>query len=61
MHEPFAAAGIAVAGIDVGESYGSPRGRQLFSASYREKTEKRGFAHRQACLNGAAGGSELQR
>ena len=33
-----------VAGIDIGESYGSPKGRQLFTAFHKELTEKRGFA-----------------
>src|SRR5688500_9533447 len=28
MHEQFLAAGVAVAGIDVGEAYGSPEGRK---------------------------------
>jgi hypothetical protein len=32
MFEQFLAAGIAVAGIDVDESYGSPAGRKLFTA-----------------------------
>jgi hypothetical protein len=31
MFERFLAKGIAIAGIDVGESYGSPDGRKLFS------------------------------
>ncbi len=44
MHEQFVAAGVAVAGIDVGEAYGSPSGRRLFTEFYRELTEKRGFA-----------------
>ena len=32
MFERFTKAGIAIAGIDVGESFGSPEGRQWFSA-----------------------------
>ena len=44
MHEQFLAAGVAVAGIDVGEAHGSPEGRRLFTEFYRELTEKRGFA-----------------
>lgn len=55
MHEQFLAAGIAVAGIDVGESYGSPQGRVAFDDLYRELTEKRGFA-RQPCLLGRSRG-----
>jgi len=38
MHEQFLAAGVAVAGIDVGESYGSPQGRELFTALCQELT-----------------------
>lgn len=55
MHEQFLAAGVAVAGIDVGEAYGSPKGRALFTALYRELTEKRGFAT-QVCLLGRSRG-----
>src|SRR5207248_5521823 len=49
-------AGVAVAGIDVGEAYGSPRGRELFSALHRELTEKRGFAARPCLLGRSRGG-----
>jgi len=49
MFERFLTAGIAVAGIDVGESYGSPQGRVQFSALYNELVERRGFS-RQPCL-----------
>ncbi|MFN9911544.1 MAG: hypothetical protein ACK53L_03100, partial [Pirellulaceae bacterium] len=42
MHEQFLAAGIAVAGIDVGEAYGSPQSHLAFDALYQELTEKRG-------------------
>ena len=33
--------GIAIAGVDVGESYGSPAGRALYSALYEELTGRR--------------------
>jgi pimeloyl-ACP methyl ester carboxylesterase len=56
MFEKFTAAGIAVAGIDVGESYGSPRGRALFSALYRELTVTRGFAPKPVLLGRSRGG-----
>ncbi|MGE5195600.1 MAG: alpha/beta hydrolase family protein [Deltaproteobacteria bacterium] len=56
MHERFVAAGIAVAGVDVGESYGSPRGRALFTDFYREMTEHRGFASRPVLLGRSRGG-----
>ena len=40
MFERFLAAGIAVAGVDVGESYGNPQGRTHFTAFYRELVER---------------------
>ena len=55
MHEQFLAAGVAVAGVDAGEAYGSPKSRALFDALYRELTEKRGFAAR-PCLFGRSRG-----
>jgi pimeloyl-ACP methyl ester carboxylesterase len=56
MFERFGAKGIAVAGIDVGESYGSPTGCEQFSALYRELTEKRGFAKKPVLLGRSRGG-----
>ena len=56
MHEQFLDAGVAVAGIDVGESYGSPRGRELFTAFHREMTTRRGFAERPCLLGRSRGG-----
>lgn len=56
MFERFTAAGIAIAGIDVGESYGSPRGRALYSALYTELTGKRGFARKPVLLARSRGG-----
>ena len=55
MHEQFLAAGIAVAGVDVGEAYGSPRSHAVFDALYRELTERRGFAAK-PCLFGRSRG-----
>jgi len=55
MHEQFLAAGIAVAGVDVGEAYGSPKSHALFDALYRELTGQRGFAVR-PCLFGRSRG-----
>ncbi len=54
--ERFTKAGIAIAGIDVGESYGSPDGQQLFSALYRELTTNRGFARQPVLLGRSRGG-----
>jgi len=56
MHEQFLAKGIAVAGIDVGESYGSPTGREKFTALYKELTEKRGFSRKPVLLCRSRGG-----
>lgn len=56
MHERFLAAGVAVAGIDVGEAYGSPRSQALFSALYQELTAKRGFAAKPCLLGRSRGG-----
>ena len=56
MFERFTSAGVAVAGIDVGESYGSPDGRKLFSAFYRELTHSRGFAPKPLLLGRSRGG-----
>ena len=49
-------AGIAIAGIDVGESFGSPEGRAGFSALYDELTQRRGFALRPVLLGRSRGG-----
>jgi len=56
MFERFIRAGIAIAGIDVGESYGSPEGRALFTAFHRELTKNRGFAPRAVMLGRSRGG-----
>lgn len=56
MHEQFLAAGIAVAGIDVGEAYGSTTSRAHFSKLYQELTSKRGFAAKPCLLGRSRGG-----
>lgn len=56
MFERFTAAGIAIAGIDVGESYGSPDGRALFTALYKRLTAERGFASKAVLLGRSRGG-----
>ncbi len=43
MHEQFLAAGIAVAGIDVGEAYGSPQGTAGLNDLYDELTGPAAF------------------
>src|SRR5579871_3373687 len=56
MFERFLAAGIAIAGIDVGESYGSPAGQALFSDLYRVLTTRRGLSKRPCMLARSRGG-----
>ena len=55
MHERFLDAGVAVAGVDAGEAYGSPQSHILFDALHRELTEQRGFA-KKPCLFGRSRG-----
>lgn len=56
MFERFLQAGIAIAGVDVGESYGSPKGREGYSALYEQLVEKRGFSRKPVMLGRSRGG-----
>lgn len=56
MFERFLEAGIAVAGIDVGESYGNEAGRVLYSALHEELTSRPRFAHKVMLLGRSRGG-----
>lgn len=51
----FGALGITVAGFDVGESYGSPAGRVLFTAFYDEMI-RRGYSRKPCFLAQSRGG-----
>ena len=55
MHRQFLDAGIAVAGIDVGEAYGSPHAFPHFDALYREML-KRGYSKTPALFGRSRGG-----
>lgn len=55
MHEQFLEAGIAVAGIDVGEAFGSPRAFPWFEALHAEMV-RRGYAEKPALLGRSRGG-----
>jgi pimeloyl-ACP methyl ester carboxylesterase len=59
MFRKFLDAGIAVAGIDVGESYGSPAGRVLFSELLNELVGKRGLSKTPCLLARSRGGLML--
>ncbi|MBN2296879.1 MAG: prolyl oligopeptidase family serine peptidase [Pirellulales bacterium] len=56
MIERFLDKGIAVGGVDVGESFGSPAGRAVYSAFYKELVSNRGMAKRACLLARSRGG-----
>ena len=55
MHQKFLDAGVAVAGIDLGEAYGSPHSMRYFDALY-EHMESLGYRSRPALLGRSRGG-----
>jgi hypothetical protein len=55
MHQRFLDAGIAIAGIDVGETYGSPLAFPFFEALYAEM-KSRGYSDRPVLLGRSRGG-----
>ena len=59
MFQKFLNEGIAIAGIDVGESYGSPAGRAIFTSFYRELVEKRRVSRKPCLLARSRGGLML--
>lgn len=59
MFGKFLGAGMAVAGIDVGESFGSPAGRAAYSALHAELTGARGLAPKACLLARSRGGLML--
>ena len=59
MFERFLAKGIAVAGVDVGESFGNPQGRAVYSALHRKLVKERGFAEKACLLARSRGGLML--
>ncbi len=56
MFERFRKAGIAIAGIDVGESYGSPAGCKIFTAFHAKMSETRGYSQKPILLGRSRGG-----
>jgi hypothetical protein len=59
MFEKFLDAGIAIAGIDIGESYGSPDGRAIFTSFHRALVGKRRFSKKPCLLARSRGGLML--
>ncbi len=56
LFERLLAAGIAIAGIDVGESYGSPDGCALYDVLYEHLVSDRGLSTRPVLLARSRGG-----
>lgn len=56
MFERFLKAGIAIAGIDVGESYGSPEGQAFFTRFHEEMTRRRKYSSKPVLLGRSRGG-----
>ena len=56
MFEQITNAGIAIVGVDVGESFGSPDGRKIFSSFYTLLTENLGFQSKAVLLGRSRGG-----
>lgn len=56
MLEQITNAGIAIVGVDVGESYGSPDGRKIFSSFYNLLTQHLGFNDKAMLLGRSRGG-----
>ena len=59
MFEKFLKAGVAIAGIDAGESYGSPTGREIYDEFYQYLVETRQLQERPCLLARSRGGLML--
>ena len=59
MINHFMEAGIAIAGIDVGESYGNIEGRNLYSKFHNFLTQRKKFNHKACLLARSRGGLML--
>ena len=59
MFKRFSEAGFAVAGMDVGESFGNPEGRALYTALHGELVKNRGLREK-ACLLARSRGALMQ-
>ena len=59
MFKQFLAAGVAIAGIDVGESMGNAKGRKLYTALYEALAGKRHFKAQPVLLARSRGGLML--
>lgn len=56
MFERFLESGISIAGVDVGESFGNPAGRRIFTRLHSEMSGPRGYSLRPVLLGRSRGG-----
>ncbi len=56
MFERFLEAGISIAGLDVGESFGSPKGNELYSQFHKAMSTTRNFSEKPVLLGRSRGG-----
>lgn len=59
MMERWLKQGIAIAGVDIGESYGNPEGRAVYSAFHKHLVEKYHFDRQASLLARSRGGLML--
>ena len=59
MFDRFLQAGIAIAGIDVGESFGNPQGRARYSSFYQYLRQEYNFSNKASLLARSRGGLML--
>jgi dipeptidyl aminopeptidase/acylaminoacyl peptidase len=59
MLKQWLAKGIGMAGVDVGESYGSPKGRKAFTALWEALVKRYGMSERPCLLPQSRGGLML--
>lgn len=59
MFERLLDHGVAIAGVDVGDTYGAPAGRAVYTALHRHLTKERGLAASPALLARSRGGVML--
>ena len=59
MFRQFLANGIAIAGLDVGESMGNPQGRSAYAAFHKRLTDEFGLARRASLMPQSRGGLML--
>jgi len=59
MLEQFLEKGIGLAGVEIGESFGNPKGRSVFTAFYEMLVDERGMSTRPCLLPQSRGGLML--